>query len=160
MWIVRHWLLLANAFLLTFAGLAALQPLLRAGGFSGSADVIWAGYGFVCHQLPDRSYFVAGQQMAFCERDTAIYGSMALAGLLWMRFRRSVPRLSWSGFLLLAVPMALDGFSQALGLRESTWQLRTLTGALFGLGCVWFGYPLFERTAKLIRIARRAAVLA
>jgi uncharacterized membrane protein len=53
------------------------------------------------------------------------------------------------------MPMAVDGFTQLFGLRESTWQLRTLTGGLFGLACVWFGFPLLDRTARLFRIALR-----
>ncbi len=158
MWVTRHWLLLANAFLLAFASLPVLEPLLRAGTMTGPADAIWTAYTLVCHQLRGRSYFLAGYQMAFCERDTAIYASMALTGLIWARFRRHLPTLHWGIFLLLVVPMALDGFSQLFGLRESTWQLRTLTGALFGLACVGFGFPLLDRTAKLLRIALRASV--
>jgi uncharacterized membrane protein len=37
--------------------------------------------------------------------------------------------------------MAVDGLTQLAGLRESNWALRTLTGALFGLGTLWFVYP-------------------
>ena len=140
-WIPRHWVLLANSLLCLFAMLPILEPLLRAGGMTGSADAIFSAYSVVCHQMPGRSYSVLGYQMAYCERDTAIYAAMAMAGLGWARFQRRVPDLHWGLFLLLALPIALDGFTQLFGLRESTWQLRTLTGALFGLGCVWFGFP-------------------
>jgi uncharacterized membrane protein len=157
LWATRHWLALANGFLLAFAALPALAPLLHAGGMAGPADAIVRAYSLVCHQLPSRSYFVAGWQMAYCERDTAIYASMALSGLAWARFRRRLPPLHWSLCLLLALPMAADGFSQLFGLRESTWQLRTLTGALFGLACVWFAFPLLATSAKLVRIALRAS---
>ncbi len=156
-WLTRHWLILANAFLATFATMPVLAPLLHAGGLTGSSDAIVAAYSFVCHQLPSRSYFLAGYQMAYCERDTAIYLTMALAGLLWARFRRQLPNLPWWGFLVLVLPIALDGFSQLLGLRESTWQLRTLTGSLFGLACVWFGFPLLNLNMRLLRIAPRTA---
>ncbi|HLG69118.1 MAG TPA: DUF2085 domain-containing protein [Chloroflexota bacterium] len=153
--LVGHWVLFANAFLLAFATLPALAPLLHAGGMRGSAGAIVAAYSLVCHQLPGRSYFLAGYQMAYCERDTALYASMAIAGLVWARWHKRLPRMHWSVFLLLALPMAIDGFSQLTGLRESTWELRTLTGALFGLGCVWFGFPLLNTTVRLLRIALR-----
>lgn len=152
----RHWLLLANTCLTVFALLPLLAPLLHAGGLAGSAGAIVAAYSVVCHQLPGRSYFVAGYQMAYCERDTAIYAAMAIAGLCWARYRRSLPRLHWGLFLLLILPMALDGFSQLSGVRESTWQLRTATGALFGLACVWFAFPLANTTARLTRIGLRS----
>ncbi len=37
--------------------------------------------------------------------------------------------------------MAVDGFTQLVGWRESTVELRTLTGALFGAASVWLIYP-------------------
>jgi len=153
----RHWLAFVNAFLLVFASLPVLAPLLRAGSMTGFANAIISAYSVVCHQMPSRSYFLLGYQMAYCERDTAIYASMALAGLLWARFHRHLPRLHWRLFLLLILPMALDGFTQLFGLRESTWELRTITGALFGVACVWFGFPLLAVAMKLIRISIRAS---
>jgi uncharacterized membrane protein len=158
LWLTRHWLAAVNALLIAFALLPVLEPLLRFGQVAGPADVVLQAYSYVCHQMPSRSYFVAHYQMAFCERDTAIYTSMALSGVLWGRFHRRVPYLHWSIFLLLATPIALDGFTQLFGLRESTWQLRTITGMAFGLGCVWFGFPLLDLTAKMIRIAIRSSV--
>lgn len=155
LWLARHWLLLANAALATFATLPVIEPVLRAAGLVQPADVIFGGYTWVCHQLPSRSYDILGQQMAYCERNTAIYGTMAVCGLLWIPWGRRLPRLHWALFGALASPMALDGFSQLAGLRESTWELRTLTGALFGLACVWFGFPLLERNARLLRLTVR-----
>jgi len=42
--------------------------------------------------------------------------------------------------------LALDGTTQMFGWRESTWELRVLTGTLFGLGNVWFALPLIQKT--------------
>ena len=42
------------------------------------------------------------------------------------------------------LPMAIDGFTQLFGLRESDWVLRTITGVLFGLRLVWLAYPYVE----------------
>src|SRR5207244_4180056 len=105
-----------------------------------------------------RSYFILGEQLAYCQRNVAIYTTMALCGLVWARFGRNLPRLTWWGFSLLVLPMALDGFTQLLGLRESTWQHRTITGCLFGLACPWFGFPLLDRSARMLRILMRASV--
>jgi uncharacterized membrane protein len=46
------------------------------------------------------------------------------------------------------VPMALDGGTQLFGWRESTWELRTLTGIIFGLGVCWFVLPYIEYGAS------------
>src|SRR5579862_6848379 len=115
--LLRHWLALFNSFLLTFAVLPVLEPILRRGSLSGPADDLWSVYSVVCQQLPGHSYFLLGQQMAYCQRNTAIYTTMALCGLLWARWGCRLPSLSAGVLGLLALPLALDGLSQAIGLR-------------------------------------------
>jgi uncharacterized membrane protein len=92
-----------------------------------------------------------GYKVAICERDIAIYGSILLAGLIFGAARsmsaargRRVPRLPIKGYLILLVPMLIDGATQLVGLRESTWPLRIITGALFGLATTWLAYPYIE----------------
>ena len=51
-------------------------------------------------------------------------------------------------YLLLLIPIALDGLSQLFGLRESNWWLRTFTGALFGGASVWLAYPYIEAAMR------------
>lgn len=83
-----------------------------------------------------------GYKAALCERDLAIYGSMFLFGLFLLVRKRRPPRLKPLWYVLFFVlPIAVDGLTQLAGLRESNWILRTLTGALFGLGTLWFVYP-------------------
>lgn len=85
-----------------------------------------------------------GYQVAYCERDVAIYGSIFLGGLLFALIRSRLHPLPLWAFVLFALPMAVDGFTQLFGLRESTWELRLWTGSLFGLGSVWLAYPYLE----------------
>lgn len=85
-----------------------------------------------------------GYQVAYCERDVAIYGTIFLAGLLYALVRGRLRPLPLWAAALFALPMALDGFTQLFGFRESTWELRLLTGGLFGLAAVWLAYPYLE----------------
>ena len=85
-----------------------------------------------------------GYKVAICERDVAIYGSVLLAGLLFAVVRPRLSALPLRWYLLLLLPIAIDGGSQLFGLRESNWWLRTLTGALFGVASVWLAYPYIE----------------
>ena len=102
---------------------------------------------------------VLGYKVAFCERDVAIWGAMALFGLLYAVTGRRIPKLHWIIWILVGVfPIGLDGFSQLfsqipstfiqtyLPYRESTPFLRTLTGFLFGFSTAWFMFPLIEET--------------
>ncbi len=61
-WISSHWLAL---FIVTFGGLVLtpfLAPALMKMGATGPANVIYAFYSLLCHQLPQRSLFFFGPQ--------------------------------------------------------------------------------------------------
>jgi uncharacterized membrane protein len=101
-----------------------------------------------------------GYKVALCERDIAIYGAVLLGGLLYALVRARAPRLGFAAFAVISVmPIAIDGFSQLLSqppfnllpYRESTWYLRTLTGALFGLGLAWLAYPSIDESMQETR---------
>ncbi len=104
-----------------------------------------------------------GYKVAVCERDVAIYGSLALFGFFFHYARQKVKQLPWYWWFLIAlVPIAIDGASQIPSLatgwpawfpyRESTPFLRIVTGSLFGFGTAWYMYPLMEENLKETRI--------
>lgn len=101
-----------------------------------------------------------GYKVAICERDMAIYPSIALGGIVFALLRRRVKGMPWWLFVLIGVgPIGLDGFSQLLSqlpppydilpYRESVWQLRVLTGALFGFSVAWLVFPMIQSQATL-----------
>jgi len=104
-----------------------------------------------------------GYKVALCERDTAIYASMFLFGVIFMitgRKLKTIPWYLWIGLGL--IPIGLDGFSQLPGLangglpnwipiRESTPTLRVLTGVLFGGTTAWYLFPLIEESMRETR---------
>jgi uncharacterized membrane protein len=172
-WLIRHWLLLANLTAWTFALLPVLAPVLMALGLIGLADPIYSAYTLVCHQWAHRSFFLFGPQVtyslsdigyitqgstdlayigsaqtgykvAFCERDLAIYLSIALAGSMYAIQRANSVSLAARGYVLALLPIAIDGFTQLFGWRESTPALRVMTGGCFGLSTVWFIFPRLD----------------
>ncbi len=84
---------------------------------------------------------VLGYKMAFCQRCFATYLSFSLAGVAFGFTGRRWKGLSLKGLALMLLPLALDGGLQFLGLHESNWMFRSITGALFGVGVIWFTYP-------------------
>lgn len=144
-WFLRHWLAVVNGSLAAYLGLAMSAPLLQAAGREGFARLIYTAFGFVCHQRLERSFHLDGEQMAFCQRDTAIFAAMLIGGLVFAAMRARLAPLSLRVLATLALPMAVDGLTQLVGLRESTWELRVLTGGLFGLGIVWLVLPHLQR---------------
>ena len=178
----RHWPALANSATALFLALPFLAPILLRGGQGELADVIYRAYQLTCHEWPFRAYFLFGPQatysaaelrasgvesiysfrgspelgykVAFCTRNVAIYAAVLAAGLAYSRLRNRPAPLPFGTYLLLISPMAIDGLSQLVGWRESTWELRTITGALFGVANVWLFYPRLDRV--LTRPATKA----
>jgi uncharacterized membrane protein len=73
----------------------------------------------------------------------AIYGAIFVTGLVYalVRDRLKDWRMPIRYFALFLVPMGVDGVLQLVGLHESNWILRTITGVIFGIGAVLFAYP-------------------
>lgn len=91
---------------------------------------------------------VTGYKIAVCQRDVAIYGAVVVAGLLFGILRGRARTVGLRFYLVLLIPIALDGLTQLFGLRESNWWLRTVTGALFGGASVWLAYPYIEAAMR------------
>ncbi len=184
--LAKHWLLLVNLVIAVFGGLPVLAPVLMGWGYTWPAEIVYTVYKPLCHQLPQRSFFLFGPQlaysletlqellgpemladdslagafignaalgykMAYCQRDTAMYGSMLLAGMVFGLVRRCLKPLPFTLYLVFLAPWAVDGLAQFLGFYESTWQLRTITGSLFGMATVWFAYPYLEEGTVELR---------
>jgi uncharacterized membrane protein len=179
----RHWLATLNLALGLFLAGALTAPVLAVAGWASAADSLYAAYHLACHQWAFRSFFFFGPQavysqqqladlgvdpfgvvgghglgwkMAFCERDLAIYVGMLVVGLLYAR-RRDLRPVGFVLYGLLILPMALDGFTQLFGWRESTWELRVVTGLLFGLASAWLVLPRMDASFGLQPAGRRYA---
>src|SRR5207253_1474741 len=101
------------------------------------------------HQLPERAGTVFGYQVAFCFRNTALYGGTFLFGLLYgAALRGRLPGLGWLktpipwwGAVLLVMPMAVDGMTHLLGLRDDMMDMSDPTFGSFSPGLVSFLSP-------------------
>ena len=116
-----------------------------------------------------------GYQVAFCYRNTALYGGLALFGMLYGLARdRGVASLEWLkkplpwwGFVLLLMPMLVDGITHMMGFRDNmamdaefgsfyvgsqawslNWWLRVTTGLLAAFATVWFAFPRMEKAVE------------
>ena len=91
--------------------------------------VYWIGDG-ECHTISERSYYINGNQMPFCARDTGLFLGLVLgfAPLLFFRYRIN-PFLALIGL----VPMGVDGGLQLITNYESNNPLRLATGLIGGV---------------------------
>lgn len=129
-------------FLFMLNVLPFLAPLLADMGFNLPAKVIYSAYSFMCHQFSWRSIHILDHQVAWCARDTFIWGTMFAIALVVRLYK--VKKMQWYWVIPFVIPIALDGGIQTiatiLGYASgepyymSTNTIRMLTGGLFGIG--------------------------
>ena len=191
-WLALHWF---EAFAVAY-GLWVLLPWLAPVfmhlGWEGAGRGLYALYSVFCHQLPERSYFLFGQQAAYSldaiqaawqdtanplilrkfvgtepmgwkvawsDRMISFYSSVWLIALGWRALRRRIRPLPGWAFVLLLIPLMLDGVTHAisdlsgigLGFRDSNSWLALLTGEMLPN---WFysgdGLGSFNSWARLV----------
>ncbi|MCL5256420.1 MAG: DUF2085 domain-containing protein [Chloroflexi bacterium] len=143
-WFARHWLLLINASVALLIAISILDPYLMSIGLGSFGVPIFRAYRVICTQVPSHSYWPFGFQMAMCERDLAIFASFLLGGIAFAIAGRRWKAINWRLYLVLIAPLAIDGLTQLVGLRQSTWELRTVTGGLFGLANTLMVFPTLQ----------------
>jgi|GEM_PF-585564 len=209
-WLSRRWILVISVLLGLYTLVPFMAPVFMAMGLTVPGKVIYWIYSFLCHQLPERSYFLFGPKIsysiseiqtvwlhsnkliilrqfignpqmgwkvAWSDRMVSMFTSLWLFGMLWWGLRKKIKPLPLWGLILFLLPMAIDGtthfFSDLSGLGQGfrTWNIwlvtlthntfspafydgdalgsfnawmRIITGVLFGIGIVWFGFPYLD----------------
>ena len=173
-WLRRHWFLLAILIIAVYVGLPWLAPLFMELGWTKAGNAIYLIYMTQCHQMPQRSFFLFGEnpmysltevqsvwknstnplilrqftgnsemgwKVAWSDRMVYMYTSVILWGIIFFYPRRRKLRpLPWWGFLLLVLPMSIDGGAHFVsdiiggiggGFRDSNLWLAALTNNAF-----------------------------
>lgn len=93
----------------------------------------------ICHQRPDRSFFIFNKKIPLCARCSGIYVSFvigmvfAIFNINWLINFKLYQILVF--FIIGIIPLLVDGFTQLYKLRESNNILRLITGLLTGFVC-------------------------
>jgi uncharacterized membrane protein len=154
---------------LALVGLIIGAPLARWSGHGAIAFTIYRAFSYLCHQLPERSFYLAGHQFAVCARCTGLYVGFAAASLVYPLVRSlkrtDTPARRW--LLLAAAPMAIDVGLDLLGVWKNTHSSRLMTGLLLGSVAAFYVIPgLIDllnfdwRRLRLRRTEKAAAVTA
>lgn len=213
-WLGKNWILVINLLLGLYVIVPFLAPAFMAVGLTIPGRAIYWIYSFLCHQLPERSYFLFGSKIsytlpeiqavwqntdniailrqfvgntqmgwkvAWSDRMVSMFTSLWIFGILWGIFKKKIKVLPLLGLALLLLPMAIDGTTHFVsdpagigqGFRDSNIWLgiltnhtfaanfyagdawgsfnawtRLISGILFGLGIVWFGFPCIDEAFK------------
>ena len=123
--------------------LVLAAPLAAAIGHTEIARGLYGAFGALCHQLPERSYFIAEHKLAVCSRCTGLYAGFALTLLVYPLVRSlrttAIPARKW--LALAALPTFIDFSLKFFGIWENTHTSRLLTGLLLGSAVVFYVMP-------------------
>jgi uncharacterized membrane protein len=99
-----------------------------------ASSIVYRFFDPICHQIDARSFHLFGFPLAVCSRCSSIYMAFLAGTLLYpLLYDIGQPRMPSRLLLLVAVvPMVFDAGAGFLGLYETSFLMRTLTGALFG----------------------------
>jgi uncharacterized membrane protein len=106
-----------------------------------AAAFVFAIGSVICHQLPDRSFFIDGQQLPVCARCTGLYLSGAAGAVAWWggKIGRGwtamtlTPRRALAVVSLAAVPTVLSYTSGVLGIWDGSNATRAVLALPLGL---------------------------
>ncbi len=108
-------------------------PLLAATS-SPVAEYVYRFFHPICHQRPERSFFLFGEKLAVCVRCSSVYFAF-LFGVLLFPFThglRAENTPSRHVVLLTLLPIACEVAAEWVGLYAGTALTRALTGGVFG----------------------------
>jgi len=139
---------------LTIIGLIIGAPLAQASGHPALASAIYKVFSFVCHQIPERSFHLAGHPFGVCSRCAGLYSGFAVAALIYPLARSlkrtDTPRRLW--LILAPVPLLIDFSLTYFGVWSNTHFSRFSTGALLGAVAVFYVMPgLIELSSAIGR---------
>jgi uncharacterized membrane protein len=128
----RHYLLVFNIFLLLYAGLPWVAPILVDAGYPNLAKPIYSFYSVTCHQLAFRSWFLFGEQPAYPREAAGVKGWLTYGQItgkseenLW-EARNYIGELNRNGHMV--------GYKVPFCQRDvAIWGAMLLFGILFAL---------------------------
>ena len=102
--------------------------------------IIYAAGGLICHQRPERSFFLDGHQFPVCARCTGLYLSAAMGIIGWLALKIARrwsslpfdPRLAKRVVILSAIPTAVSFMTGVLGLWDGSNATRAMLAIPFG----------------------------
>lgn len=133
--------------------LILLAPLAAAGDFSGVSNSIYTFFGYLCHQIPERSFHLDGHSFGVCSRCFGVYFGLLFGFIVYPIFRNinETEPFSRIWLFLALVPIGIDWSLTFFGIWENRHWSRFLTGMILGAACAVFIVPALVEIFQLLR---------
>ena len=155
----QAWKAWAIGFFIVFLWVSAiiLAPAAQANGLIAVSSPLYKFFGYLCHQLSDRSLHVGGEQFAVCSRCFGVYLGLLFGFAIYPLWRRidDIEPMPKVWLFLSLIPISIDWLLTVFGIWENTHLSRFLTGLILGTACATFIVPsIVEITRNLTGRAR------
>ncbi|AIJ05196.1 hypothetical protein JH146_0346 [Methanocaldococcus bathoardescens] len=145
----KYYALIFVSFLIFYLGIFLAPYFAFLGEHSNFWKLIsicvYSIYSPICHQMPQRSFFIFGHKMAVCARCFGIYTGFLIGMVIYLFLKKlddfKIPN-KWY-LIISSIPMVVDGTTQLIGLRESFNELRFITGFIAGFTITFYILPIF-----------------
>ncbi len=134
--------------------LTVAAPLAKASGFDAVSSPLYNFFGYICHQISDRSFHVNGEQFAVCSRCFGVYFGLFFGFAIYPLWRNidEIEPLRRVWLFLSLIPIGIDWSLTVFGIWENTQLSRFITGLILGVACATFIVPaIVEITRNLTR---------
>jgi uncharacterized membrane protein len=136
-----------------------LAPTAKAIGLTAVSAPLYHFYSFLCHQRPERSFHIAGEQFAVCSRCFGVYFGLLFGFIIypWWRRIEEIEPLPRFWLFLSLIPIGVDWSLTIFGIWENTHLSRFVTGLILGVACATFIVPALVEITRNLTFRRRRA---
>lgn len=115
-----------------FCAMILAAPILLSYSCHRAASILYFSFSNICHQIPDRSFFILGYPLPVCHRCTGIYLGLLLGSLIVIRFVHQSLHVRRTWILAACIPMLIDFALSYSGIWIGNVYSRFFTGLFFG----------------------------
>lgn len=137
-------------------------PVAKAENLTAFSNPIYKFFSYLCHQMPERSFYLDDHPLAVCARCFGFYGGFFLGIIIYpiIRTLRETEPLPRFWLFAAMIPMGVDWSLTFFGIWENTHYSRLVTGLILGAACAFFivpavveiGYYLGEKFNRSVSI--------
>lgn len=151
----RVWAASAIA-VLAWVTLIVIAPVMLFTGFNSVSSPLYTFFSYICHQMPERSLYLAGHQMAVCSRCFGVYFGLLLGMIAYPVWRSVEETEPIPRFWLFAslIPITIDWSLTVFGIWENTHGSRLVTGLVLGFACSTFIVPALVEVVRNFSVPR------
>ncbi len=134
----------------TWCLMIVMTPILAHFNYKFGAGLSYFFFSKICHQIPERSFFIFGKQFAVCSRCTGLYFGFLLSTAIYpfiIKFDKNwIPETKM--LIIAAIPIAIDISIRFAQIAENTFTTRLITGLILGAATPFFVLPGILSLAK------------